>query len=778
MNLYFQLQQALQECERLKNENIYLKQLVQKMTIQQKKPENQIDINKAITNQSSPEEKVRLFRSLFRGRNDVFAKRWQSKNGRSGYVPACVNEWHPTFCRKPEIKCSSCKHRMLIKLSDQVIYDHLSGKHTAGLYPLLDDDTCWLLAVDFDKRHWKNDVHAFVQVCKEYYVPYSIERSRSGNGAHVWIFFQEPITAALARKLGMSLLSKTLETRYEVGMDSYDRLFPNQDTLPKGGFGNLIALPLQRQPRKDGNSIFVDETFAPHPDQWIYLSSIEKMAKINVQKVIKQTESNMVKENILNQHPLPKHMAVDLKNGIHISKEGIPSFLLSKIAELASFNNPEFYKAQAKRMTTHGIPRIINCTVDETTHFVLPRGYFENLQKLLQEYSIHIEIKDQRYEGNQIEVTFHGTLTSQQQEAISKLLTYDNGILSATTGFGKTVTAAALIAARKINTLIIVHRTQLMQQWMEQISTFLNIPLGSIGQIGGGKNRATGIIDVATIQSLNHKGEIKALITQYGQIIVDECHHISAFSFEQVLKNVRARYVHGLTATPIRKDGLHPIIYMQCGPIRYKNDAKVQAKIRPFVHRLIPKHTTFSTEKTKIQDIYNELSTNNQRNLLLFNDVLHVLEEGRSPLILTERVEHLEELRRKFKGFAKNIIVLSGSMKKKELQQELKRLVEIQDNSELLVIATGKYIGEGFDYSRLDTLFLAMPISWKGTLQQYVGRLHRTHANKQQVRVYDYIDYNVPILKKMYEKRLIGYRTMGYKIDEKSPSKAEQMRLF
>lgn len=777
MNLHLQLQQALQECERLQKENTYLKQLVQKMTIQQKKTENQIDINKVITNQSSPEEKVHLFRSLFRGRNDVFAKRWESKSGRSGYSPSCVNEWHPKLCRKPQIKCSNCTHRILMNLSDQVIYDHLSGKHTAGLYPLLDDDTCWFLAIDFDKQNWKDDVYAFVQVCKEYHIPCNIERSRSGNGAHVWIFFQESITASLARKLGMNLLSKTLETRYEVGMDSYDRLFPNQDTLPKGGFGNLIALPLQQQARVNSNSIFVDETFTPYPDQWIYLSSIRKMSKIDVQKVIKQDDSTIIRENISGQI-LPKQMTVDLKNGIHIPKEGISSFLLSKIARLAAFNNPEFYKAQANRMSTHRIPRIINCTVDETTQFVLPRGCFEDLQKLLQEHSVHVGTANQRYEGNPIEVTFHGTLTSQQQEAISELLTHDNGILSATTGFGKTVTAAALIAARKVNTLIIVHRTQLMQQWMEQLSTFFDIPLKSIGQIGGGKNRSTGIIDVATIQSLNHKGQIDALVTQYGQIIVDECHHISAFSFEQVLKNVRARYVHGLTATPIRKDGLHPIIYMQCGPIRYKNDAKVQAKIRPFVHRFIPKHTTFSTKKTKIQDIYSELSTNTQRNLLLFNDVLQVLEEGRSPLVLTERVEHVEELHRRFKGFAKNIIILSGSMKKKERQQELHRLVEIQDDSELLVIATGKYIGEGFDYSRLDTLFLAMPISWKGTLQQYVGRLHRTHANKQEVRVYDYVDYNVPILKKMYEKRLTGYRTMGYTIDDNPSSSAEQMRLF
>lgn len=358
------------------------------------------------------------------------------------------------------------------------------------------------------------------------------------------------------------------------------------------------------------------------------------------------------------------------------------------------------------------------------------------------------------------------------------MLENDNGVLSATTGFGKTVSAAAIIAKRKTNTLILVHRTQLQKQWIESLSSFLNIPSKEIGQIGGGKQKITGKIDVATIQSLLTNGNIKSFLTQYGQIIIDECHHVSAFSFEKLLKQIRAKYICGLTATPIRKDGLHPIIFMQCGPIRYKVDAKTQAKVRPFMHRLITNTTDFSTNKTDIQDIYQALSIDENRNQQLFDDVLNELEQRRSPIILTERIEHLENLKNMFKGFAKNIIVLSGNMTKKERIKELERLTQIPDSEERLVIATGKYIGEGFDDARLDTLFLTMPISWKGTLQQYVGRLHRVHSNKQEVRVYDYVDHKVPILLKMFEKRLPGYKSMGYVMDKKDTDPTEQMKLF
>ena len=452
--------------------------------------------------------------------------------------------------------------------------------------------------------------------------------------------------------------------------------------------------------------------------------------------------------------PFPEKINIVNANMVFIEKHGLLSAMLNRILRLAAFQNPEFYRAQAMRLSIYEKPRIIFCGEDFPDHVALPRGCLDDLLKLLKEHGIKPQIQNEQFFGHPIKASFKGELRDLQKEAVTELMKHNMGILSATMAFGKTVVAAWMIAHRRTNTLILVHRKQLMDQWKELLSMFLDLPSHSIGEIGGGKSKATGIIDIATIQTLHREGEVKPLVADYGHVIVDECHHVSAFSFEQVLKNAKAKYILGLTATPIRKDGHHPIITMQCGSIRYKVTAQQQKELTAFEHAVIPRYTDFhlseAHQRLGIQEIYSILIQDKKRNDMIFDDILNALEQRRSPLVLTERTEHLEEIEKRLKGFVKNIFVLRGGMSKKKREMLMTEMTHLPDSEERVILATGRYIGEGFDDSRLDTLFLVIPISWRGTLQQYVGRLHRSHHGKSVVQVYDYVDQDVPMLKRCF----------------------------
>ncbi|MDO9103427.1 MAG: DEAD/DEAH box helicase family protein [Methylovulum sp.] len=759
-----------------------------------------------VTQLSCNRDKISLFRSLFKGRDDVYPKRWvNSKTGISGYSFACSNEWKPNICRKndkPPIKCGDCQFRSFIPISDSAIANHLAGTDNPrnssadfvmGVYPLMQDERCWFLAVDFDKASWQLDVGAFATACKESGVPYNIEISRSGKGAHIWLFFSFPVLAMEARKLGSYLLTLAMDEHPELGFESYDRLFPNQDTMPKGGFGNLIALPLQKKPRQQGNSVFVDDNFFPYPDQWAYLSTIKRISPLELNLLVEKAEqqnrilgvklpiaeedgepwkispSRKIKEIIMTE-PLPKQVNIVLGNQLFIDNNDLPAILQSKILRLAAFQNPEFYKAQAMRLSTFGKPRIISCAEYYSQHIALPRGCQNELMNLLDELKIQPVIQDERFFGNNIpEIQFQGQLTGEQTQAANKLLEHDIGTLSATTAFGKTVIALHILAKRQVNTLIIVHRRQLLDQWMERIETFLNVPKKQIGKIGGGKSKPSGIIDVAIMQSLTKNNTVDDLVAKYGQVIFDECHHLSAVSFESVAKACKAKYVLGLSATLTRKDGHHPIVFMQCGPVRYQVSAKQQALARPFDHYVTQRQTAFmmpdsgnTDSRTYIHELYQALVLDEQRNRFILDDIKQALAEGRSPIVLTGRKEHVLLLTEQIKTFANNVIIMQGGMGVKQRKQLADALQSIPDDEERVIIATGSYLGEGFDDARLDTLFLVMPVSWKGTLAQYVGRLHRLHHAKTEVRIYDYVDSHVPMLNKMSERRKMGYKSLGY----------------
>jgi superfamily II DNA or RNA helicase/very-short-patch-repair endonuclease len=755
----------------------------------------------AINDRSPPEKKIELFRALFHGREDVYARRFESRtSGRSGYAPACGNEWLRGICQKPRGKCATCLHQQYLPITDAVIRWHLLGRDdrgadfVMGVYPLLRDETCFFLAMDFDKRFWQEDSHAVLATCGRIGVPAAVERSRSGTGGHVWIFFQGPVSASLARRLGAHILTETMEHRPDIGLESYDRLFPNQDTLPQGGFGNLIALPLQSEPRKRGNSVFVDVQCEPCADQWAFLSDVQRVATTTVEQIVRGASQRgrivgvrLVCEDdagdepwnaspsrtgkITIAGPLPKCLELTLGDQIYIAKEELPPALRNQLLRLAAFQNPEFYKAQAMHLSTYGKPRIIACAEDLDRHIALPRGMLEEVQALLADLHIESVVRDKRSAGNPLQVTFQGQLRPEQLAAARQMLSHDTGVLSATTAFGKTVVAAWLIAERAVNTLILVHRRQLVDQWIERLSSFLGLSKKEIGQIGGGKRRTTGKLDIAVIQSLVRKGVVKDLVADYGHIIVDECHHLSAQSFELVMRRAKAKYVTGLSATVTRKDGHHPIIFMQCGPVRYRADAKAAAKERPFAHTVHVRPTSFRPltqadpdRRVQFHMLYQELMADENRNRMICDDVLEALRDGRSPLLLTERKEHLKALADCLEPHVKNVVMLYGGRGIKETRAVASQLAEISDDDDRVLLATGRYIGEGFDDSRLDTLFLTLPVSWRGTIAQYVGRLHRLHEGKTEVRVYDYADLNVPMLARMFDRRCVGYEAVGYTV--------------
>nr|VFK54534.1 MAG: hypothetical protein BECKTUN1418F_GA0071002_10452 [Candidatus Kentron sp. TUN]VFK57092.1 MAG: hypothetical protein BECKTUN1418E_GA0071001_10442 [Candidatus Kentron sp. TUN] len=750
--------------------------LLRRKRILQQRQAKFITPSLASSNQLGAAQKVALFRDLFKGRSDVFARRWENPGkGRSGYAVACHNEWRHGLCNKPKIKCGECQNRRYQPPDERAIHAHLTGKQVMGLYPLLTDNTCYLLAADFDKVGWRDAVKAMADICKGLGIPHAIEVSRSGNGAHLWIFFSEPVLAREARLLGFGLLDRAMEIYPDLSFDSYDRLFPNQDVMPEGGFGNLIALPLQYHARRQGNSQFVDANLSPYPDQWEFLSQIGRLTRNRLTQLMEQFSPRLPEADdsppweqgvfiedtkILD---VPKQLTITLANHLYFGLDEMPSKLTARLKRLASLSNPVFFKTQAMRFSTHGIPRYITCAKIEQGYLSLPRGCFDDAMALLEGQDIAVEIQDKREFGRTLEsVRFMGELRRDQKSAVTAITAHDTGILHAPTAFGKTVTAIGVIVKRRVNTLILTHTRQLLTQWRERIRSFLTGV--EIGTIGAGKRKPTTQIDIATYQSLmdRRNNSVSPIVGQYGQVIIDECHHISAPRFDMVLSEVRAKYVLGLTATPHRQDGHQKIVFMLAGPVRHKVRAENKAQFQQLaiVNRLHEQPPRFS-ETPHISDIYRWLTESVRRNRRIVDDVAATIESERHPLVLTERREHAERLAEMLSERGFRAVVLRGAMRAKESKAANEQLPAAQ-----VIVATGKYIGEGFDLPRLDTLFLALPISWKGSLVQYAGRIHRESLGKTRVTVYDYVDCALPMLERMYRRREKGYRAMGYEIRE------------
>ena len=815
-------QKLLEKYLRLKEENEQLRsQLKIKPTkddTENRNSENQIP---SVNQFSSAEDKIKLFLALFAGRTDVYAKRWVSKRtGKSGYSPTCKNEWDDKLCQKGRIKCSDCPNRVYNELTSKEIYKHLSKNATendvVGIYPMLKDETTNFIVIDFDDENWQQDVTTISQSCNTLGVPVYIERSRSGEGAHCWFFFSEPVQVKLARRFASSVISYSMNQNHKMKFSSYDRLLPNQDNMPDGGFGNLIALPLQGFARKNDNSLFIDETFKPYKDQWQFLSSVKKISSEDISVYMSKLRSydgvgylgldeteekpwqQKSTEIKLKSTDVPSKVELIISNMIYINKSGFSHSALNKIKRLAAFKNPEYYKKQAMRFSVYGTPRIISTAEDYDEYIALPRGCFDAVVDLLIQLGVECSFKNECQKGNSVDVVFDGELRENQSDAAKSMLLHSNGILSATTAFGKTVVGSYLISQKKVNTLILVHNSALLEQWKKSLEAFLvftgekptyTTKTGRvksrdfIGQLSGNKNTLNGIVDIAIMQSVVSGGDVKDFVKNYGMVIVDECHHVPAVSFEKILKEVSAELVYGLTATPKRKDGHQPIIFMQCGPIRYRSTAAEQALKSGFDHFITPRFTRLriaqkENEKTGINEIYSTVVESEVRNSMVVNDVVSAFNENRYSIVLTERYEHALNLYTELSKQVSNVFLLTGRGTVKEKREALEKIKQVPDGTPFIIVATGKYIGEGFDEPRLDTLFLAMPIAWQGTLAQYAGRLHRKCDGKTEVRIYDYVDIFVDVLERMYFKRLKGYAELGYRVKDFVENNTEPGIIF
>ena len=787
----------------LEQENARLKAQYAPVLSEPESPRYGTAARKTLTEEEKETElqrRVSIFRGLFKGREDVFAQRFVSKSGKQGYQPVCRNRWS-TVCQGHKYKCEGCPAREFVPLDDSAIRMHLSGldklgKDVIGLYPIQEDNTVFFLCADFDDKNcehgYKEDVLSYVRVCNEWGIPAYIERSRSGKGAHVWVFFSDAVLAAKARKLGFSILRAAMEDNVRIDMKSYDRFFPNQDFLPKGGFGNLVALPLQGMARRDGNSVFVDESFTAIPDQWALLSSISKLSGDEISSILEQHNLQLELSSSTESKPweTPKPDRISFEdfdgpitvvraNGLYVPIRSVSGKVIRHLKELASFRNPKYYELLNARKPLYNTPSIVSCSEMTDDYLQLPRGCEDAVIELFQNNFSAWDEDDKTNPGRSIDVEFIGQLRPEQETAVQRMMAYNNGVLAATTAFGKTVAAIGMIARRKVNTLILVHSRALLEQWKSELEKFLIInepepeeqkkgrgrrkAYEHIGLLDGTRNTLHGIIDIAVFNSAMSEDGVKPFVRDYGMVIADECHHAAAIGYERVLKYINARYVYGLSATPTRQDGMTPIVFMQCGPIRFKSDAKAQIAQQSFSRVLIPRFTPFRAleEKTAIQYL-GDLAVDKARNQLIVEDVVSSLSDGRCPIILTKRKDHIDILAEMLRPYCHNVIRLIGTASAKEKRMMMERLQGIPESESLVIVATGKYVGEGFNYPRLDTLFIALPVAYSNIVQQYTGRLHREFEGKKEVRVYDYIDIHVPVLANMYGKRLKSYAPIGY----------------
>ena len=760
-----------------------------------------------------------FFMMFCRGRKDVYDLRYTNpKTGKNGYYTQCFNRWDRGchIQKKDGVRCKDCELRAYKPVTLPLIKAHMNGTDPNGndvvaIYPMLENNLCQLLVFDFDNHAkgaeqedyaniddgWKEEINALRHICKNLDVDAAVERSRSGRGAHLWIFFKEMVPARLARRFGFALLEKGAESVNLKSFKYYDRMIPTQDALPEGGLGNVSALPLQGMALKSGNSAFIDENWNAYEDQLNVLAGTRRLTRQGIEDYLSLWYSTgSTSEDNGTDAPWDKNSEIEagsvkgvvrivLADRIYIDSTGMSNKTKRQLRRMATFSNKQYFQNQAMDMPNYDESRFIYLGSDEGKYIVLPRGLREEILKKFDNAGISYKIEDKRTKGQELNISFRGELRESQIPAVETMLENETGILHAATAFGKTVVCCDMIARRGISTLILVDRADLMNQWIKRLEEFLDIDeelpeyqtktgrtrkrKSLIGNLQGAHDTLTGIVDVAMIRSLKKKDGFHPKLKEYAQVYFDECHHAASDSAIEVLQEINAKYVYGVTATPKRGDGKEKINEFLLGPIRYRFTAKDRAEEQNINHLVYPRFTRtvkpHHLSKTPYgNDAYELIRNNDVRDEQIIRDVADCVQAGRTPVVLTKYVDHAKKLSERLKTYADRLILLTGANGTKARRAQVEELNKVDDSDSLILVGTGSLLGEGFDFPRLDTLFMATPVSGENVVEQYVGRLNRDYDGKENVIVYDYVDSHIPKFDKMYSARLKAYKKIGYEL--------------